>query len=153
MWLEVGRIGRAHGLGGDVHVTLSTDRSERLVPGSHLRAGERDLFVERAKPQQHRWIVHFADVVRREDADALRGMVLSAEALDEPDTLWVHGVIGRAVVGVDGTSFGLVAAVQENPAHDLLVLEGGALVPVVFITDDTDPTRLVIDPPEGLLEL
>ena len=152
MWLEVGRIGRAHGLGGDVHVTLSTDRTERLDPGSHLRAGSRDLIVERAKPQQHRWIVHFVDVVRREDADALRGVVLSAEALDEPDTLWVHGVIGRAVFGVDGTSFGLVEAVLENPAHDLLVLEGGALVPVVFITDDSDPARLVIDPPEGLLE-
>ena len=52
----------------------------------------------------------------------------------------------------DGTSHGLVAAVQANPAHDLLVMEDGTLVPIVFVVDDADPARLVVDVPEGIFE-
>ena len=53
----------------------------------------------------------------------------------------------------DGTEVGRVASVQDNPAHELLVLDSGALVPVVFVTDASGlPERVVIDPPEGLLD-
>jgi hypothetical protein len=44
-----------------------------------------------------------------------------------------------------------VAALQANPAHDLLVLEDGALVPVVFVVERGEG-RIVVDPPAGLLE-
>jgi 16S rRNA processing protein RimM len=44
-----------------------------------------------------------------------------------------------------------VVAVEANPAHDLLVLDDGALVPVVFVVEHT-PGRVVVDPPAGLLE-
>ncbi len=51
---------------------------------------------------------------------------------------------------VDGTERGTVVAVQANPAHDLLVLDDDTLVPVVFITDESDPGAIVVDAPEGL---
>jgi 16S rRNA processing protein RimM len=52
--LEIGRIGRAHGLRGEVHVTLTSDRAERLAPGSELSTGTRDLVVRSARPRQLR---------------------------------------------------------------------------------------------------
>jgi 16S rRNA processing protein RimM len=151
--LEVGRITKTHGVRGDVLVLLTTDRTERLAPGSVLSADRGDLTVERATPHRDRWIVHFAELGVREEADRWRGAVLRAPALDEDDgDLWVHELIGASVVLPDGTAVGTVDEVHANPAADLLVLSTGALVPVVFITDATDGT-ITIDPPEGLLEL
>ena len=75
-----------------------------------------------------------------------------AAPLDDPDELWVHELIGAAVVEADGTPRGTCVAVVENPAADLLELDSGALVPVVFVVDQT-PERIVIDPPPGLFEL
>lgn len=151
--LEVGRVHKAHGLKGDVSVSLTTDRLERVEPGSRLFVGDVEHEVARSTHQPpDRWIVGFAGVGDRDAADALRGSVLTAEPLDDEDELWVHDLVGATVVLPDGTSVGVVDAVQDNPAHDLLVLDTGDLVPVVFVTDGSGlPERLVIDPPEGLL--
>lgn len=151
LWLEVGRVGRAHGLAGDVLVTLATDRTERLDVGAELRCGREHLVVTASRPHTGKWIVHFDGVASREAAESLTGTVLEAEAFEEPGTLWVHSVVGRIVETGDGAAHGRVVAVLDNPAHDILVLDDDTLVPVVFIIDDTDPGRLIIDPPAGLL--
>ena len=57
--LEVGRIGRAHGVRGDVFVHLTTDRLERLAVGSRLEAGGRWLTVTASSRSNDRWRVHF----------------------------------------------------------------------------------------------
>lgn len=150
--LEIGAVAKAHGLGGDVVVSLVSDRPERLAPGTVLTAGARELTVTRAQRHQRRWIVHFDGVESREAADALHGAVLRAPAADEPG-LWVHQLVGVEVVTTEGARCGTVASVQENPAHDLLVLDTGALVPVVFVVGEPSDGRLVIDPPEGLFDL
>lgn len=142
---------KPHGLRGEVVVELFTNRSERMDPGTVLSAPGRSLTIERSSPHLGRWIVTFEGVLSREDADALRGTVLSAEPLDDPDELWVHELIGAEVVGVDDRSYGAVTAVEANPASDLLVLEGGGLVPLRFVVSHGDG-RIVIDPPEGLLD-
>lgn len=151
-WLEVGRVGRAHGLVGDVLVTLASDRPERVAVGSILKCGERMLTVASSRPHTGKWIVHFEGIATREGIEELRGRVLLGEAIDEPGTLWVHSVVGRVVTTVDGVDRGRVVAVLDNPAHDILVLEDDTLVPVVFIVDDTDPARLMVDVPDGLFE-
>ncbi len=152
--LEVGRIDRAHGLKGEVVVSLITDVTERLAPGSVLETDAGRLAVVAARPHQHRWIVSFVGVADRAAADALHGMALRAEPLEDPDALWVHELVGAEVVTVAGEVCGRVAWVEDNPASPMLVLDGGALVPVVFVVDQSGlPDRLVIDPPEGLLEL
>src|ERR671918_797104 len=76
---------------------------------------------------------------------------LRAEAIDDPDELWVHDLIGSEVVTVGGDAVGTCVAVVANPASDLLELDSGALVPVVFVVERA-PGRVTIDPPEGLLE-
>ena len=95
----------------------------------------------------------FDGVATREAAEALRGTELFGEALDDPDALWVHELVGAEVVDTGGVVRGTVAAVLENPAADILELDGGALVPVTFVTGWDDERRVVIDPPEGLFDL
>ena len=143
---------KPHGLRGEVVVDLSTNRPERLAAGSRLSTERGLLTVERASPHHHRWIVAFAGVHDHAAAEELRGTVLQAEALDDPDELWVHQLVGSQVVDVAGTVLGAVVAVEANPASDLLVLDGGGLVPLRFVLS-SEPGRLVVDPPAGLLDL
>ncbi|MHB1485966.1 MAG: ribosome maturation factor RimM [Acidimicrobiales bacterium] len=156
--LEVGVIVKPHGLRGEVVVHLTTNRTERLDVGSALDATRGDpdqvvsrLVVERSRPHQGRWIVVFTGVGTLEEAESLRGLILKAEALDDPDTFWVHELLGCEVVGTNGGTLGRVEAVESNPASDLLVLDTGGLVPLVFVLD-RQAGRLVVDVPEGLLE-
>ncbi|HEV7888898.1 MAG TPA: ribosome maturation factor RimM [Acidimicrobiales bacterium] len=149
--LDVARVAKPHGLRGEVVVELLTNRTERIDAGTVLHSDRGDMAIERSSPHQGRWIVQFEGVHSREDADALRGLVLRAEPIEDPDALWVHDLIGAEVVDTVGTPLGTVAAVEANPASDLLVLEGGGLVPLTFVTE-TGPGRVVVDPPPGLLD-
>jgi 16S rRNA processing protein RimM len=139
---------------GDVLVALTSDRVSRLDPGSVLTTGRGDLTVVSSSRHHDRWIVHFEGLTDRDQADTWRGTLLSAEPVDDDDddTLWVHELIGEVVALSDGTEVGTVAAVEPNPASDLLVLDGGALVPLVFVTS-REAGRITIDPPEGLFDL
>lgn len=150
--LEIGRIGKAHGLRGEVTVVITSDRPERTAPGAvwHLDAGP--VTVEAIRPFQQRWIAVLSGIRTREQADAVRGQLVRAEAVEDPDALWVHELVGATVATPDGRSWGTVVAVLDNPADDLLELEDGSLVPVGFVTDASGlPERVVVDPPEGLL--
>jgi 16S rRNA processing protein RimM len=150
--LEVGRVGRAHGTRGEVAVTLVTDRVERVAPGAVLWAGKRRLEVVSSRPHQGRFLVHFAGLADRSSAEALHGVVLTADALEDADTLWIHELVGAEVVAAaDGARLGTVTAVEANPASDLLVLDGGGQVPLTFLVS-AEAGRLVVDPPAGLLD-
>ena len=149
---EVGRTGRAHGVRGDLYVTLITDRVERVAPGARLQVGATWHTVAQSRPAGQRWLVHFTGIDDRSAAEKLVNQVLHAEPLaDRGEGLYVDQLIGAEVVDGDGRSYGHCAAVVDNPAHDLLELDGGALVPMVFVTDVAEG-RITIDPPEGLFD-
>jgi 16S rRNA processing protein RimM len=152
--LELGRIGRPHGIKGEVVVTLHTDRPERTTPGAVLRAGDRTLIVASARPHQGRWLVRFEGITDRDAAEALRGATILGEPLDDPGEgrIWVHDLVGDEVRDVRGNTLGRVTGVEANPAHDLLVLDDGTLVPYVFVVDQ-QPGVLVVDLPDGLLDV
>ncbi len=147
----MGRVVKPHGLRGEVVVELFTNRTERLAAGSVLEGPGGPLEVLRSSRHHRRWIVAFAGVEDHAGAEALRDAVLSAEPLDDPDELWVHELVGSEVVDTAGVGHGTVVAVEANPASDLLVLDGGALVPLRFVTE-SGPGRVVVDPPSGLLD-
>jgi 16S rRNA processing protein RimM len=149
--LEVGRVARAHGIRGSVVVDLVTDRHERLEPGSVLSTDEGDLTVIAARPFGRRWLVDFEGVADRNQAEQLAGRVLRAAAIEDPDELWVHDLVGREVVEADGTPRGPVVELQANPAADLLVLSSGALVPLTFVVD-VSADRILVDVPAGLFD-
>lgn len=155
--LEVGRIGRPHGLRGEVNVTFVSNRPERMRPGAALHAGSRTLVIETARPRRGTWLVHFVGIDDRDAAEALRGAVLTAEPLGGSSPLgegefWIHELIDMPVVDIHGRSLGSVAGIEANPAHDLLVLDNGALVPMTFVVDARDGV-VVVDPPDGLFEI
>ncbi|MGA1035841.1 MAG: ribosome maturation factor RimM [Ilumatobacteraceae bacterium] len=150
--LDVGRLGRAHGIRGDIVVILTSDRVERVQTGARLLAGDRWLTVERARPQSDRWVVHFVEVNDRTEAESLAGRTLAAEPLPDSDALWVHELIGARVDDSAGIDRGICVAVVANPASDLLELDDGSLVPAVFVTGIADGT-ISIDPPDGLFDL
>jgi 16S rRNA processing protein RimM len=169
MDLVIGRIGRAHGVGGEVTVELRTDDPEtRFAPDAVLRTDPADrgpLTVRAARSRLGGLVVAFAGVADRPAADALRGILLVVDAatlpeLADPDEFYDHQLVGLAAVLPDGTGLGTVREVVHPPGGDLLAIrdEAGAerLVPFVRAmvpTVDLAAGRLVVDPPPGLLDL
>jgi 16S rRNA processing protein RimM len=161
----VGRIGRPHGLRGEVAVQVRTDFPEqRFTAGAKLRGDTgRTLTVETVRPHGRALLVRFAGVVDRDAAAELCGLLLTVDAtalpdLDDPDEFYDHQLEGLAAVGSDGEALGTVREVVHAPASDLLVLEtdrGEALVPFVraiVLEVDLAGGRVVLDPPAGLLD-
>lgn len=167
MLLTVARIGRAHGLRGEVALDVRTDDPDaRLAVGAVLPTEPADrgpLTVARTRVQQGRWYVAFAEVPDRTAAEALRGVDLLVEVADDDededeDAWYPHELAGLRAEHVDGRVLGEVTGLEHLPAHDVLVLrepDGArtlvpfvrAIVPVV----DVPGGRVVLDPPGGLL--
>jgi 16S rRNA processing protein RimM len=132
-----------------------TNQPDRFVAGLELGRGDEPLVIESVRPQRDAYLVKFAGYDDRDAAETLRGATLTAEALDAApaESLWVHELIGAEVFDRSGRALGHVVAVEANPAHDLLVLDSKVLVPMVFVVEHEPGTRVVVDPPDGLLEL
>ena len=109
------------------------------------------LTVLAAAPHHDRWLVTIEGIDDRSAAQRFTNVPIYAEPIDDPDELWVHELIGSMVTDVHGRDRGRCVAVVANPASDLLELESGALVPVVFVVRHADGV-VVIDPPEGLFD-
>jgi 16S rRNA processing protein RimM len=152
--LEVGRVAKAHGLRGEVVVVPITNQAARFEAGAHLWSGGRELVVASSRPHQRNHLVRFEGIEDRTGAESLRGLVLTADTpVAAPEgEIWVHELINAEVRDRAGRVLGRVGAVEANPAHDLLVLEDGTLIPMVFVVEHA-PEIVVVDPPEGLLDL
>jgi 16S rRNA processing protein RimM len=164
----VGRIGRPHGVRGEVTVEVRTDDpGERFVPGAVFRtepASRGPLTVTGVHWHSGTLLLRLAGVEDRDAAEAVRNTELLVEvadlpALEDPDSYYDHQLVGLAARLPDGTALGEVTAVRHE-AQDLLVVrrvEGGdALIPFVSAivpTVDLAGGFVVVDPPEGLLEL
>ena len=127
--LEIGRIGKAHGLRGEITAVISSDRPERTAPGAVWQLDAGPVTVTTIRTHSGRWIAALDGVTSREGAEALRGQIIRAEAIDDPDALWVHELVGAVVATPDGTTWGTVVAILANPADDLLELDDGTLIP------------------------
>jgi 16S rRNA processing protein RimM len=135
---------------------LSTDRVERAAVGAELWIRDRWMTVAASSNASGKWRVHLAGIDDRNAAEALAGTKVYAEPLDDADALWVHHLIGASVIEANGIDRGRCVSVVANPAADLLELDSGDLVPVVFVTsvDVSGGVPLVtIEPPDGLFEL
>ena len=166
MRVVVGRIGRPHGIRGEVPVETRTDEPDaRFAPGSVLLVDSPlgQLVVDGMHWHSGRLLLSFEGVHDRTAAEGLRGLLLEVErgedeAPDDPDEFYDSALIGCAVVLGDGTRVGRIAEVAHLPGQDLLVVDresGEVLVPFVeqFVpVVDIAGRRIVIDPPPGLIE-
>ncbi|MBP2370106.1 ribosome maturation factor RimM [Pseudonocardia parietis] len=167
----VGVVVRVHGLRGEVVVEARTDSpGERFAPGAVLRGRRRsgpgpgELTVRSARAHSGRWLVLFEGVADRDAAEGLRGtqlIVPTAELAEpeDPEEFHVHRLTGLRAELVDGTVAGTVTDVVHGPGGSLLVVRRpaghDALVPFVAAlvpTVDVEGGRVVLDPPEGLLD-
>ncbi|MBP2705309.1 ribosome maturation factor RimM [Microbispora sp. RL4-1S] len=167
MQLVVGRIGRPHGVRGEVTVEVRTDDPEaRFAAGSVLAtepASRGPLTVERARWHRDILLLTLAGVAGRDAAEALRGTLLVIDSAEippseDPDEFHDHQLIGLAVVTAGGERVGEVADVLHH-GQDLLVIDrpagGEAYVPFVRqLVPEIDLERgvLVVDAPPGLLD-
>jgi 16S rRNA processing protein RimM len=170
MQLVVGRIGRPHGILGELTVQVRTDDPDmRFAAGSVLAtepAARGPLTVSSSRWHSGRLLVRFAGYTDRTSAEDLRGTFLvmdSAEvgSAEHPDEFHDYQLIGLDVATVAGEQVGVVADVLHQ-GQDLLVIRpvrpeaGEILVPFVaaLVPEvDVKAGRLVIDPPPGLLDL
>jgi 16S rRNA processing protein RimM len=170
MQLVVGRIGRPHGVRGDVTVEVRTDDPElRFVVGAALAtdpAARGPLTVAAARWHSGRLLHSFEGVDDRDQAEELRGVLLvvdSADLADPDDQEYFrdYQLVGLTVVTTAGEQVGTVTEVLHY-GQDLLVISGdgprsGAQILVPFVLPlvpevDVAGHRLVIDPPPGLLD-
>ncbi|MFI6319575.1 ribosome maturation factor RimM [Nonomuraea sp. NPDC050556] len=160
MELVVGRIGRPHGVRGDVTVEVRTDDPDlRFAPGTSIATSTGgSLEIESKRWHQGTLLLRFVGVTSREDAEELRNTMMvidssAVEPLDDPDEFHDHQLIGLQVFTVGGDFVGEVTDVLHH-GQDLLVVGSDVYIPFVkaLVPEvDLDGGRLVVDPPEGLL--
>jgi 16S rRNA processing protein RimM len=167
--LVVGRVGRPHGIRGEVTVEVRTDDpDDRFAPGRVLPTDPAEtgpLTIEGMRWHSGRLLVRFAGIDDRDAAERLRGTMLIIDSADvpptdDPDEFHDHELIGLTAVTVDGLELGTIAEIRHL-GQDLLVIDaaeerGEVLVPfVTALVPDVDVAagRVVIDPPPGLLEV
>ncbi|MEV8403730.1 ribosome maturation factor RimM [Streptomyces niveus] len=168
MQLVVARIGRAHGIKGEVTVEVRTDEPElRLGPGAVLAtepASTGPLTVETGRVHSGRLLLRFAGVGDRTGAEALRNTLLIAEVdpqdmPEDPDEYYDHQLMDLDVVLTDGTEVGRITEITHLPSQDLFIVErpDGTEVMIPFVEEivteiDLVEQRAVIDPPPGLID-
>jgi 16S rRNA processing protein RimM len=164
----VGRVARAHGIRGQVIVNAETDFPDaRFQPGTELfveRAGRVEaLTVTTVRFQNGRPVIGLAGIETMNDAETFAGCELRVpidrlEALPA-GTYYRHDLIGCRVETAAGAVVGIVGDVEGTFEGSRLVVKGARgdiLIPLaahICTTVDAGAKRIVIDPPEGLLEL
>jgi 16S rRNA processing protein RimM len=166
--LVVARVHRPHGLKGEVSAEVMTDFPERLRPGLELiwrrDAETRTLELAAARPHGARVLLSFEGVDGPDGARALSGgdlCVAAGDAVPAPEGFFYsHELQGFACTDREGRALGTAQGVEKTPAGPLLsiTLPSGkeALVPFVadyVVTIDRGAGSIVLDLPEGLLEL
>jgi len=165
----IGEVTRPHGLRGELRVMPHTDRPERFEglsecvlwdEAADTRSVRRITGVRR---QSEAVLLSLAGCDSVEGAAALVGRLVAlprAEALaPPPGHVYPWQLVGCRVVTEDGRTIGEVSGIDPSPAHDLWVVRGGErehLIPAVaeiVLEVDVDARRVVIRPPEGLLDL
>ncbi|MFF2010802.1 ribosome maturation factor RimM [Streptomyces sp. NPDC058195] len=168
MQLVVARIGRAHGIKGEVTVEVRTDEPElRLGPGAVLAtepAGAGPLTIETGRVHSGRLLLRFEGVRDRTAAEGLRNTLLIAEVdpaelPEDPEEFYDHQLMDLDVVLADGTEIGRITEITHLPSQDLFIVErpDGSEVMIPFVEEivteiDLDEQRAVIDPPPGLID-
>ena len=171
----VGRIGKPHGVRGEVSVEPRTDEPDRRfvddtvfavqTPSGETPAGGRPsrLRLRSSRWHQSRLLVTFAEVPDRDAAEAVRGLLLLAEVdlaetPENPEEFYDHQLVGLAVLTTDGDPVGELVEVVHGTGQDLLSVraEDGREVLVPFVsalvpTVDLAGGRLLVEDRPGLL--
>ena len=140
MKVVIGRIGRAHGIRGELNVDIRTDEPERrFAPGSSVIYDGGALTITTARHHSGRMVVRFKGFDDRNAAETLHGKVLEIEVdvdelPDDPEEYYDHQLVGLDVRSGDQV-IGKVTQLIHMPAQDTLAIKtdsGEILVPFVL---------------------
>ncbi|RZT13588.1 16S rRNA processing protein RimM [Kribbella sp. VKM Ac-2569] len=168
MLVTVGRIGRAHGIKGEVGIDVRTDEPDRrFADGATVVTDakvSRTLTIASSRWHSGKLLVKFAEVPDRTAAEQLRNLVIQCE-IDEderpedPEEYYDRDLIGLAVRTTDGADVGEVTDVVHLPSQDLLEIRrtAGNLVLVPMVEElvpeiDIDKRYVVVADRPGLLD-
>ena len=168
MLVTVGRIGRAHGIKGEVGIDVRTDEPDRRFADGAVVVTEakvsRTLTVAASRWHSGRLLVKFAEVPDRTAAEQLRNLLIQSEVDDDerpedPDEFYDRDLLGLAVRTTDGADVGEVVDVVHLPAQDLLEIRRAAgnvvMVPLVeeLVPEiNVDKQYVVVADRPGLLD-
>ncbi len=167
MRLQVARIGKPHGIRGEVTVQVQTDNpEERFTPGTEIIVVDgpvKTLTVKNARWNKTILLLSFKEIADRNQAETLRGARLEIDVSDAPeddsDEWYEHELLDLKVM-LDGQQVGIITGLRTNPAQDLLVFEDneGEEIYLPFVDEfvpEIDPEAGIvrITPPAGLLTL
>lgn len=167
MQLQVARIGKPHGIRGEVTVQVLTDApGDRFVPGTQFvvePASAGPLTVESARWNKDILLLAFEEVETRNDAEALRGakLYIETEELDEDDDEgWYEHELMGLDVRVGETVVGKVSGLHTMPVQDLLVVtdKDGKEILIPFVEQIVPEVNVaekyvLVTPPAGLFEV
>ena len=165
MRIVVGRIGKPHGVRGEVTVEPRTDEPQlRFADGAVLLTDTGSLRIESVRFHQGTPLIAFEGVLDRTGAEALRNTLLFIDTdndvpSDDPDEFWDHELIGLAVVDESNNNIGSIADVLHLPGQDVLVVTkvNGAEALVPFVRDivpaiNREARTVVVRDPGGLFD-
>jgi ribosomal 30S subunit maturation factor RimM len=123
----------------------------RTGKGQKLWAAGTWYEIAASKKSTDRWLMYFVGVTDRNIVERLTNSDVYGEPIDDPSVVWVHELVGSVVVDTAGNNLGTCTGVIDNPAHPIMELDNGFLVPTPFIVSN-DNGQVVIDAPEGLFD-
>ena len=161
MRLNVGRIGKAHGILGEATIEVRTDEAEdRFALGARLETDSHGvLTVASARVHNGILLLGFEGIENRNQVEELRNELLYADVdIDatgyDEDDYHVLQLIGCIAYLQDGSEFGSVTEVLNLPGQDVLVIntsQGEAMIPFVMqLVPEVDVRnkRMTVIPPE-----
>ena len=166
-WLIVGRVGKPHGVHGDLLVEILTDFPERLAEDVQFGLGDdnapRDFFeVHRVRFHRGRWLLSVRGMRDRSTAESWKGLhlYLPEQALDDlPEGYYYeHHLVGLECRSPEGEDLGRVTGLDPGTGQSRLVVRRGKreflvpYVPEIVLSVDLENGIAVIDAPNGLLD-
>ena len=164
MQLVVGRIGRAHGVLGEATIEVRTDDADlRFAVGNEVTLeNSKKLIIKSSRWHNQVLLLSFEGITDRNQIEELRDQLISAEvdtSAMAPGEYHYQQLIGSQVFLQSGDQVGVVGEIVKLPGQDLLSIDKGGnqvLVPMVkqiIISIDVAAKKIVINPPEGLLDV
>ena len=134
-----------------MYLDLFSDHPLRTGKGAKLWAAGTWYEIASSKKSTDRWLMYYVGVADRNVVERLTNSDVYGEPIDDPSVVWVHELIGSVVVDTAGNNLGTCTGVIDNPAHPIMELDNGFLVPTPFIVSNENG-RIEIDAPEGLFD-
>ncbi len=166
VWVDVGEIGKTHGLRGEVTIHLFCDDPDQFAPGAevflHYRGKRSPLKIAQARSMAKKYVVQFEGYTQIEDIKALVGETLQVKAETLPtlgnDENYHYQLIGLKVYLASGEYLGVLKEILTTAGNDVYcVRQGGRETLIPAIKDaiagiDLDSGQVTLKDMEGLIE-